>query len=213
MHRTVRILVIPGFRMSSAVVRHLLSLPLIACLLLPSRAGADEVFKLVAADVSVLCPLTIDVDFEAKTTALTGEVTRATDGVVTGTFTVDLMKLQTGIPLRDRQLRDNYLEVQRGPDFAVAKLVNLKLERFPGTGTIRGLLTLHGQQREVTGVADVKPEGTGYRVAATFPLRISQFQIPEPKYLGVGMADEITVRVKLNAEPAAAVVGTSGTKK
>jgi polyisoprenoid-binding protein YceI len=213
MRRTVRIPIIArGFRMGSSVVRHLLSLPLIACVLLPSRAGADEVFKLVAADVSVLCPLTIGVDFEAKTTAMTGEVTRATDGVVTGMFAVDLMKLQTGIPLRDLQLRNNYLEVQRGPDFAVAKLVNLKLERVPGTGTIRGLLTLHGQQREVTGVADVQPEGTGYRVAATFPLRISEFQIAEPKYLGVGMADEITVRVKLNAEPARAAVGTS-TKK
>jgi polyisoprenoid-binding protein YceI len=199
--------------MSSSVVRLLLSLPLIACVLLPSSADANEVFKLVAADVSVLCPLTIGVDFEAKTTAMTGEVTRTADGVVTGTFAVDLMKLQTGIPLRDQQLRNNYLEVQRGPDFAVAKLVNLTVERVPGTGAIRGLLTLHGQQREVTGVADVQPEGTGYRVAATFPLRISQFQIPEPKYLGIEMADEITVRVKLNAEPARAVVGTSGTKK
>ena len=92
--------------MSSSVVRQLLSLTVIACVWLPARATANEVFTIVAANVSVLCPLTIGVDVEAKTTALTGEVTPATGGVVTGTFAVDLMKLQTGIPLRDRHETD-----------------------------------------------------------------------------------------------------------
>ena len=145
--------------------------------------------------------------------AMTGNVTPATGSAMTGAFAVDLMKLETGIPLRDRHLRNNYLEVQRGPDFAVAKLVNLKVERLPGKGTIRGLLTLHGQQREVTGVADIQQQGAGYRVEASFPLRISEFQIPEPTYLGVGVKNEITIRVKLNAEPIAATTGTSIVKK
>jgi polyisoprenoid-binding protein YceI len=199
--------------MSSSVVRRVLSLALIVSASLPSTASADDAFKIVAAEIAVLCPLTIGGDFEAKTTAMTGNVTPATGSAMTGAFAVDLMKLETGIPLRDRHLRNNYLEVQRGPDFAVAKLVNLKVERLPGKGTIRGLLTLHGQQREVTGVADIQQQGAGYRVEATFPLRISEFQIPEPTYLGVGVKNEITIRVKLNAEPIAATTGTSIVKK
>jgi polyisoprenoid-binding protein YceI len=194
-------------------MRRIPSLILTAFALLPSPASADDSFKIVAAEVAVVCPLTIGGDFEAKTTAMTGDMTAVNGGMVTGTFAVDLMKLETGITLRDRHLRNNYLEVQRGPDFAVAKLVNLKLERLPGKGTIRALLTLHGQQREVTGVADIQPQGAGYRVEATFPVRISEFQIPEPTYLGVGVKDEITIRVKLNAEPVGAAIGTSGVKK
>jgi len=181
--------------------------------LLPTRASADDAFKITAAEVAVVCPLTIGGEFEAKTTAMTGAVTPANNGVVNGSFTVDLMKLETGITLRDRHLRNNYLEVQKGPDFAVARMVNLKLDRVPGKGTLRGLLTLHGQQREVSGTADIQPQGAGYRVEASFPVRISEFQIPEPTYLGVGVKDEVTVRVKLNAEPAALATGTAGAKK
>lgn len=194
-------------------MKRILSVTFVAFASLQSRANADAAFKIVAADVAVVCPLTIGGDFEAKTTAMSGNITPASGGAVDGTFTVDLMKLETGITLRDRHLRNNYLEVQKGPDFAVAKMVNLKLEKLPGKGTIRGLLTLHGQQREVTGVADIQPQGAGYRVEASFPVRISEFQIPEPTYLGVGVKDEITIRVKLNAEPIGIATGTSGVKK
>jgi|SRR6267143_2115733 polyisoprenoid-binding protein YceI len=198
--------------MGSRGLRRLLSITFVG-FALPAIAGTDDAFKITTAEVAVVCPLTIGGDFEAKTTAMSGDVIPSAGGTVKGTLAVDLMKLETGISLRDRHLRNNYLEVQKGPDFAVAKLVNLKLERLPGKGTLRGLLTLHGQQREVSGVADVQQNGAGYSVVATFPVKISEFQIPEPTYLGVGVKDEITIRVKLNAEPAAAAVGTSGVKK
>jgi polyisoprenoid-binding protein YceI len=198
--------------MGSRGLRRLLSITFVG-FALPAIAGTDDAFKITTAEVAVVCPLTIGGDFEAKTTAMSGDVIPSAGGTVKGTLAVDLMKLETGISLRDRHLRNNYLEVQKGPDFAVAKLVNLKLERLPGKGTLRGLLTLHGQQREVSGVADVQQNGAGYTVMATFPVKISEFQIPEPTYLGVGVKDEITIRVKLNAEPAAAAVGTTGVKK
>jgi len=201
--------------MSWKALKRFTSITFVASLaLLPLRASAaDDAFKITAAEVAVVCPLTIGGDFEAKTTAMSGDVTPAAGGAVKGTLAVDLMKLETGISLRDRHLRNNYLEVQKGPDYAVAKLVNLKVEKLPGKGTLRGLLTLHGQQREVAGVAEIVPQGAGYRVEASFPVKISEFSIPEPTYLGVGVKDEITIRVKLNAEPVGGAVGTSGVKK
>jgi polyisoprenoid-binding protein YceI len=176
----------------------------------PTTARANEPLRITKADVVVVCPLTIGGEFEAKTTAMSGDVTPAEGGVVKGALAVDLMKLDTGISLRNRHLRNNYLEVQRGPTFATAKLENIKVERLPGKSTFRGLFTLHGQQREIVGTADVQQNGKGYRVEATFPVRISEFQIPEPTYLGVGVKDEITVRVNLSVEPLSAVVGTTG---
>jgi polyisoprenoid-binding protein YceI len=152
--------------------------------------------------------MTIGGNFEAKTTALSGTVTPTNGGAMKGALRVELVKLQTGISLRDRHLRENYLEVQKGADYSVAKLDNIKVERFPGKTTFKGTLTLHGQQREVTGTADVQQEGKGFRVEATFPLQISAFQIPEPKYLGVGVQDEITVKVTLTAIPASAATTT-----
>ena len=75
----------------------------------------------------------------------------------------------------------------------------------------KSIVTIDPATRKVTGTADIKPEGDGYRLNASFPVRVSEFGIPEPSYLGVGVKDEVVVRVNLNAEPAA--VATSGRSK
>jgi polyisoprenoid-binding protein YceI len=191
----------------------LIALAISAIALTPSFSGAEEALRITSGDVTVLCPLTVGGSFEAKTTALSGEVTPAAGGAVKGALTVDLIKLETGISLRDRHLRNNYLEVQKGANFAVAKLENIKVEKLPGKTTFKGTLMLHGMQREVTGTADVQQDGKGYKLAATFPVRVSEFQIPEPSYLGVGVQDEVTISVNLTAMPAAAMTAAAGGSK
>jgi polyisoprenoid-binding protein YceI len=176
---------------------------------LPLAARAEDALRITSGDITVVCPMTIGGSFEAKTTALSGSVTPGNGGTVKGALTVDLVNLDTGISLRNRHLRNNYLEVQKGPDFSTAKLENIRVEKLPGKTTFKGTMTLHGQQHEVSGTADVQQDGKGYRVQATFPLQISAFQIPEPTYLGVGVKDEITVQVNLVAAPAAAATTTS----
>lgn len=181
--------------------------------LVPISASADEPLRITGGEVAVVCPLTVGGSFEAKTTAVNGEVTPAASGAIKGALVVDLIKLETGISLRDRHLRNNYLEVQKGAGFAVAKLENIKVEKLPGKTTFRGTLQLHGQQHEVTGTADVQQDGKGYKLEATFPVRVSEFQIPEPTYLGVGVQDEVTIRVTLTAAPAAATTAAGGSQQ
>ena len=184
---------------------------------LPTRAqdadGAQTKLRVMNAQVSVLCPLTIGGSFEARTKALSGQVGMAPDTSqpLDGDLAVDLQTLETGIGLRDEHLRKKYLEVERGPTYAQAHLRNIRVEKLAGKTPFRAVLMLHGQTKEVTGTADIKPEGDGYRLNASFPVRVSEFGIPEPTYLGVGVKDEVTVRVNLNAAPAA--VATSGRSK
>jgi polyisoprenoid-binding protein YceI len=181
--------------------------------LVPVPLSADEPLRVTGGEIAVVCPLTVGGSFEAKTTAVSGEVVPAGGGAIKGALVVDLIKLETGISLRDRHLRNNYLEVQKGNGFSQAKLENIKLERLPGKTTFRGTLQLHGQQREVTGTADVQQDGKGYKLDASFPVKVSEFQIPEPTYLGVGVQDEVTVRVTLTAAPAAATTAAGGSGK
>ena len=181
----------------------LLAAVAMAAVLVPSAARADEALRVTNAEVTVTCPLTIGGSFEAKTTAMSGSVTPDSNGAVKGTFVVELIKLETGISLRDRHLRNNYLEVQKGADFAVAKFDNIKIQKLSGKTTFTGTLTLHGQQQNISGTADLQQDGKAYKVDANFPLKISAFQIPEPTYLGVGVSDEITIHVVLTAAPAA----------
>jgi len=192
----------------------LLTVAVLAATLIPIAARADEALRVTSAEVTVNCPLTIGGSFDAKTTALAGSVTPDPGGAVKGTFTVDLIKLETGISLRDRHLRNNYLEVQKGADFAVAKFENMKIQKLSGKSTFTGTLTLHGQKHDVSGTADLQPDaGKGYKVDASFPVHISWFQIPEPTYLGVGVSDEISIRVVLTAAPAAAAPRATATSQ
>jgi polyisoprenoid-binding protein YceI len=162
--------------------------------------AAGDTLQVKNGEVSVICPLTVGGSFEAKTDVVKGEVTVAGPSQpLNGALHVDLQSLETGIGLRDRHMKNNYLEVEKGAEYAAARLEDIRVEKLAGKTTFRGLLTLHGSRREVTGSAEIKPTSTGYRVEATFPLRTAEFGIPEPTYLGVGVKDEVQVRVNFVA--------------
>jgi polyisoprenoid-binding protein YceI len=168
----------------------------------PSRAA--DAYKVSGAEVVVVCPLTVGGSFEARTKSVSGEVaaSAAEPGSVSGALRVDLQTLETGIAVRDRHMRENYLEVEKGPEFAVATFDQIRVEKLAGKSTFKGTLLLHGQRQEVTGVADLQQKDGRIRVQAQFPIRVSAFQIPKPTYLGVGVRDEIQIKVVLTAEPA-----------
>jgi polyisoprenoid-binding protein YceI len=182
---------------------------IISLVWLSAPVGADDPLRVTTGEVSVLCPLTIGGDFEAKTKSLSGDVAVASPQSVKGELIVDLRTLDTGISLRNRHLRSNYLEVEKGPTFSAARLRDIRVERLEGKTTFRGTLTLHGESREVSGTANIVPNGGSYRLEASFPVRISEFKIPEPTYLGVGVKDEVVVRVNLSAAPATTVASNS----
>jgi polyisoprenoid-binding protein YceI len=165
---------------------------------------AADSYKISGADVTVVCPLTVGGSFEARTKSVTGEVAPSNQrGTVAGAVKIDLKTLETGISLRDRHMRSNYLEVEKGPQFAVATFDNIRLEKLDGKTNFSGTLMLHGQRKKVSGVADVQQRGGHLRVQAQFPIRVSEFRIPAPTYLGVGVRDEIQVKVTLTAVPSA----------
>ena len=184
----------------------------IACVVfLTGDLAANNVLKVTTGEVSINCPLTVGGSFDAKTNAVTGEVTVASgpQEPLKGELSVDLQKLQTGIGLRDRHMKDNYLEVKKGEEFAAARLEDIKVETLAGKTSFKGMLTLHGQKREVTGTANIKQNGEGYRVEANFPIRYADFGIPDATYLGVGVKDQVQVRVNFTVAPSAPAVAAS----
>jgi polyisoprenoid-binding protein YceI len=162
------------------------ALALAGLVIMGSVVAAGDTLQVKSGEVSVICPLTVGGSFEAKTDVVKGEVTVAGPAQpLNGALHVDLQSLETGIGLRDRHMKNNYLEVEKGTEYAAARLEDM--------------LTLHGARKEVTGSAQIKPTSNGYRVEATFPLRTAEFGIPDPTYLGVGVKDELQVRVNFVA--------------
>ena len=175
------------------------------------HAAAEDRLHVTGGDVTVVCPLTVGGSFEARTKALSGDVGPAPQqaGGVDGALLVKLDTLETGIGLRDRHMRENYLEVGKGNGYEVATLENIQVAKSDGKGAFHATLLLHGQRREITGTSTVHRRGDGTtHVDAEFPLKVSEFSIPKPTYLGVGVRDEIQVKVAFNASPMTATTAT-----
>ena len=168
-----------------------------------TASAGNEKYKVSGGNVTVVCPLTVGGGFEAKTQAVSGEVSLAADqpGSLGGALSVDLRTLTTGIGMRDRHMRDNYLEVGNGPEFEKATIEDIQIEKLDGKTTFNGTLVLHGERRPVTGSATLERKDGGYKVQAEFPVRVSEYKITKPTYLGVGVQDEIRIKIALTVEP------------
>jgi polyisoprenoid-binding protein YceI len=166
--------------------------------------GAEWIVR--SGSVRVVCPLTVGGSFEARTSEVSGSLIPGAATRPAGEFVVNLATLDTGIALRNEHMRERYLETGRGPAFAQAVLsgidmTGLDVAALEGRGSFTGVLRLHGRTRPVAGRVELRRTGASVHVTAVFPVRLAQFDIATPRYLGVGVRDEVTVHVAFEAVP------------
>jgi polyisoprenoid-binding protein YceI len=169
--------------------------------------GPAGAWQAADGDIAVLCPLTVGGSFEAKTTAIAGRlaIDQSQAGALTGELQVDLQTLDTGISLRNTHLREKYLEVGKGAGFDRAVLSEIVVSGADpaggsGKGTFKAVLALHGTRKPVSGEVRLTPAGGHVKVDATFPVQLPDFAILEPRYLGVGVRDQVQVRARFVAK-------------
>jgi polyisoprenoid-binding protein YceI len=122
-----------------------------------------------------------------------------TDGAVSGSIGFDLGSLETGIGLRDRHMKEQYLDVGRYPR---AVLTLSRLETHVPGGSVfgpvsvpfEGTLLLHGVQRPVSGQARISREDERVTGDAVFSIKLADFGIDVPKYLGITVAQKVDVK-------------------
>jgi hypothetical protein len=49
--------------------------------------------------------------------------------------------------------------------------------------------------KPIAGNAEIRREGSGMRVVATFPLLLTDYGIEPPQYMGVGVGNKLAVKV------------------
>jgi len=121
-------------------------------------------------------------------------------GELAGTLQVPLDTVDTGIGLRNTHMRERYLETGKGPTFSHARLARITLASpdivaTGGRSAFHAVLTLHGVEHTIRGNVRVTRGADGVRAEATFPVHLPDYGIPEPRYLGVGVRDNVDVRV------------------
>ena len=123
------------------------------------------------------------------------------EGKVSGELKFALATLETGIDLRNEHMKEKYLEVKNYPE------ARLTLKDVPlpegytlaspksGEGAFTGTLELHGVKKDISGTFATTEKNS---VEAKFEIKISDFKIEIPSYLGVTVADTVKVQVVLN---------------
>ncbi|GIL17953.1 MAG: hypothetical protein BroJett040_17040 [Oligoflexia bacterium] len=123
--------------------------------------------------------------FRGKTTELKGFATVKGDSVEAKDIVVDLRHLETGIELRDEHTR-KHLDVTKFPQ---AVLVSATGKGGVGEGLIR----IRGVEKKINGNYELD----GKKLIAKFKLKLSDFNITGIRYMGVGVADEVSLVVQV----------------
>jgi polyisoprenoid-binding protein YceI len=164
--------------------------------------GADNVVRFISrASIE---------EFEGVTDRIDGYVLLDGEGLTAQTggddtelyLEVDLASLDTGIGLRNRHMRDNYLEVAEYP-YASYSGVIVRSDPMAEGGhrvTSRGSFTVHGVSRDMEIPCDVTSAGDVYRAACTFQVLLSDHDIEIPKIMFLKLADEIRVELVFEQE-------------
>ena len=146
-------------------------------------------------------PSAIKIKGKAPAGVSTSGELRFSDKTVSGTVIVNLSAFETGIELRDRHMKERYLEVARFPEAAL-EIEALVLPESLDKGDVmvrdvafHGQLSLHGQKRPVSGTAGVEESAQTNRITftITFSTKTSDYAISVPSYMGIKVADEVIV--------------------
>lgn len=128
------------------------------------------------------------------------------EGYLSGAVSFDLDSFDTGIELRNKHMKEKYLEVAKD---ATAVLVVQK-QLFPGAlyldhGRItevplQGSLKLHGVEKPVFATASVTREDARLEVKVDFDILLSDYNIITPGFAGITMAQTVKVHVETQTE-------------
>jgi polyisoprenoid-binding protein YceI len=128
-------------------------------------------------------------------------------------FEVDLASFDTGNSLRNRHMREKYLQTEK---FPIAHFRAIRIESdadsLESEKTIRmivnGILSLHGIEKPIEIPGEVSffkgnektgtfLPGAGLNIFAEFKIKLSDFTIETPRFLINKMNDEVKIKINL----------------
>ena len=115
-----------------------------------------------------------------------------------GVLKLDLKSYSTGIALRDRHMKEKYLEVDKFQN-ATLTIEALPIEKSALSKDVetavpfKGTLSLHGISKPVAGNLLVKKVNTKIQVSSKFQIKLSDFDVVIPSFAGIKVADSVEI--------------------
>lgn len=118
----------------------------------------------------------------------------------TVTVVVPLGKIDTGIELRNKHMREKYLETGKFPN---AELVVKKGDiKVPSSGgTMDGNLTIRGKTKAVKVKYSASDKGGNIAVEGSMNIRFTDFGIEEPSFMGASVKPDIQIAANFSVKP------------
>jgi polyisoprenoid-binding protein YceI len=110
---------------------------------------------------------------------------------------VPLRGLDTKIELRNKHMREKYLETDKYPnaELTVARSALKFPDATPVSGEADGVMKMHGREHPVRFKYDAKKAGAGYQVNGSVRVDIRHYGITEPSFMGASVKPEVDVQV------------------
>ena len=137
-------------------------------------------------------------EIEGTTTGLS-----VSDDGTTVVIKVPMASLQTGLELRDRHMRDKYLEVDKYPyaELRVARsALHIPADGSPTSGDAQGRLTLHGQTHDQTFHYAAAGSAARMNVNGAFHVLMTDYGIEVPSYMGVKVKPNVDIEASFTAK-------------
>jgi len=151
-------------------------------------------------------------DFEGVTERIDGFLSFSDEGLGVGTdlsasefyFEVDLASLDTGIGLRNRHMRNNYLETDDFPYASFSGRVARLVADSTGAylALTRGVFSVHGVERERDIDCRAETVGQDLRVSCAFQVVLSDHNIPIPKLMFMKIDEVMELDLDMFLSPA-----------
>ncbi len=119
---------------------------------------------------------------------------------LSGVATIKLDSFDTGIDLRNRHMKEKYLETAKFPEAKISlKPIKLSGEAVNPvqeySGPFTATMELHGVSKEISGVAKLKKEKDLWSGNYEFSFELSDYGIDIPSYLGIKVSKTVKVNV------------------
>ena len=130
-------------------------------------------------------------------TECTGSITIDGGKMTSANSTLNLLNLDTGIKLRNKHLRDNYLETAKFPK-AVLKVTKIsdfteqKSGKKKSFSNFEAELELHGEKNFIEG-GQYRIDGSSVKAAFSFDL--PNWKIKRPSFMGVNIVDKVFLTI------------------
>ncbi len=112
-------------------------------------------------------------------------------------FEVDLNSIDTGIGLRNRHMRENYLHTDKYPiTYFSGKIISVE----DSTNGIKKVITsgkifIHGIEKPLETSGTLTPYENGFRIKTSFSVMLSDFNIEIPQIMFMKIDEEMRLRL------------------